>query len=118
MGERWHEFDYEKYAETGPRDEITGLRFDGAVMVRVDSGEEFIAYFYTRLMGGFGQEIGHVTHWRHIYEMDCTRLRLIEQRARAVDDTVMLANSGYEILNRESFVDAARALRQALAGGG
>lgn len=89
MSKHWIEFDYARYAETGPRDLITGMRFDGAVMARLDSGDEVPAYFFTRLIGGFSPQLGKVTHWRHIQESDCARLRTLSAIARVPSENVV-----------------------------
>ena len=64
----WRKFDYQRYGETGPH-KPDGMRYDGPVEVLCEDGSTKVAYFYTRLIGGFGQDVGRVTHWRFTEEV-------------------------------------------------
>jgi hypothetical protein len=72
QGRDWTAFDYKDYCETGPHDPFCGHRVDGPVMVRLEDGTEELAYFWTRLVGGF--DTAKVTHWRWIRADDCLRI--------------------------------------------
>ena len=59
----WHEFDRNRYGDTGPH-RSDGMRYDGLVEVMLADGSVKDAFFYTRLVGGFERSVGDVTHWR------------------------------------------------------